>query len=74
MHSLSPRDDLADRLESHIARRTGGQVRDLQVESSEDCIILRGRSRTYHAKQIAQEAALDEAGGCPMLVNQIEVY
>ena len=32
-----------------------------------------GRSRTYHAKQIAQEAALDLAGEHPALANQIVV-
>ena len=65
--------ELADRLESRIVRRTGGQVRDLRVVAIEDRVVLRGRSRTYHAKQLAQEAALDEADGPLALVNEIEV-
>ena len=65
--------DLADRLEVQIARRTGGQVRDLRVTFHDDRIVMRGRSRTYHLKQIAQEAALDETGGRPILVNEIAV-
>ena len=71
--AVAPLVDLVDRLEMHIARRTGGQVRDLCVVAIDDRLILRGRSRTYHAKQLAQEAALDGAGGWLVLVNEIEV-
>jgi hypothetical protein len=73
MPKLPAGDDLAYRLVSQIAHRTGGQVRDLEVESSEDHIIIRGRSRTYYMKQLAQEAALDESGDRCILVNEIEV-
>jgi len=66
--------DLADRLETNITRRTCGQVRDLRILASDDRVVLRGRSRTYHVKQLAQEAALDETGGTPALVNEIEVF
>ena len=67
------RDDLAERLEVHIARRACGQIRDLHVVCSDDLIILRGRARTYHAKQLAQEAVVDLTGGQPALANQIVV-
>ena len=40
---------------------------------SDDTIILQGRSRTYHAKQLAQEAVLDLADGRRALANQIVV-
>lgn len=63
---------LTDHLAAHITRKTRGQVRDLQVESRDQQIILRGRSRTYHIKQIAHEAALDESGDY-RLINEIEV-
>lgn len=66
-------DNLADRLALHISSKTRGQVRDLQVESRDRQIILRGRSRTYYIKQVAQQAALDGSGDL-MLVNEIEVY
>jgi hypothetical protein len=36
-------------------------------------LILRGRCRTYHAKQLAQEAALDFARGLTGFDNQIVV-
>ena len=65
--------NLAERVEGHITRRAGGQIRDLRVTLLEDRIVLNGRSRTYHAKQLAQEAALDLTGGRPSLSNEIEV-
>ena len=40
---------------------------------SGDLIILQGRARTYHAKQLAQEAVLDVTGGHAALANQIVV-
>lgn len=66
-------DDLAQRIEGYIERRACGQIRDLHVVCSDELIILQGRSRTYHAKQLAQEAALDLTGGHPTLANQIVV-
>jgi len=67
-------DSLADRLESHITRRSRGQIRDLHVSLVGGRIVLRGRSRTYHAKQLAQEAVLDVTGGTPALINEIVVF
>jgi len=71
--TLTVEGDLAERVEGQIIRRAGGQIRNLVVLAPGDRIILRGRSRTYHAKQLAQEAALELTGGRPMLVNEIEV-
>jgi hypothetical protein len=67
-------DDLAERIEGYIERRACGRIRDLHVVCSGDMIILQGRSRTYHAKQLAQEAALDLTEGSPVLANQIVVF
>jgi len=66
-------DDLADRIEGQILRRAGGQIRDLHVLRRGDLFVLCGRSRTYHAKQLAQEAALDLPGVYPALANEIEI-
>jgi len=66
--------DLAERIEGQITRRAGAQVRDLHVLRVEDRIILRGRSRTYHAKQLAQEAALELTEAHLALTNEIEVW
>ncbi len=68
-----PEDDLAERLVGHIEIRSWGQIRDLQVVCSGGEILLLGWTRTYHAKQLAQEAVLDLAGGGSRLANQIEV-
>jgi hypothetical protein len=65
---------LAERIEGSIERRTCGRVRDLRVVCTETLVILRGRTRTYHAKQLAQEAALELTGEQANLSNQIWIY
>jgi len=65
--------ELAEQIEGQIERRASGRIRDLHVVCSEDMIILMGRSRTYHAKQLAQQAVLDLTGGRPALANEIVV-
>jgi hypothetical protein len=65
--------EFAQRLEGSIERRASGRIRDLHVVCSDDSIILQGRSRTYHAKQLAQQAVLDLTDGHPVLTNQIVV-
>ncbi len=67
------RQDLAERIEGCIERMASGRIRDLHVVCSDDEIILQGRSRTYHAKQLAQQAVLDLTDGFPLLTNQIVV-
>jgi hypothetical protein len=65
--------EVAQFLEGHINRVSNGRIRDLHVVYSDDAIILQGRSRTYHAKQLAQQAVLDLTDGFPLLANQIIV-
>jgi hypothetical protein len=65
--------DLAERLEGYIEQRASGRIRDLHVVCSDAGIILQGRSRTYHAKQLAQQAVLDLTDGHTLLTNQIVV-
>ena len=48
------------RLECSIARRTGGRVRDLRVETVDGRVIVHGRSDSHHVKQLAL-AAVREA-------------
>jgi osmotically-inducible protein OsmY len=66
-------DGLEQRIERHIAGRAGGRVRDLRVECADGLVILRGRTRTHHAKQLAQEAACDLIEGPTGLANRIVV-
>jgi hypothetical protein len=65
--------DLAERLEGYIEQKASGRIRDLHVVCSDDMIILQGRSRTYHAKQLAQQAVLDLTDGHTLLTNEIVV-
>jgi hypothetical protein len=62
-----------ERLEAQVLRRLGGRIRDLRVLVRHNGIILQGRTSTYHAKQIAQHAAM-ELTGLPILANDIEVF
>jgi hypothetical protein len=74
VETMEPHEALAVTIERHIERRACGRVRDLRVACSDGRIVLQGRCRTYHAKQIVQEAALDLAGGRPGIIsNQIVV-
>jgi len=65
--------ELAQYIEGHVNRVANGRIRDLHVDYTDDRILLRGRSRTYHAKQVAQQAVLDLTDGYPLLANQIVV-
>jgi hypothetical protein len=62
----------AEHLELKVKRRLGSRVRDLRVIVRRDGVILTGRASTYHAKQLAQHAAM-ELGALPILANDIEV-
>jgi hypothetical protein len=61
-----------ERLESLIERRLGNRIRDLRVVVRETGLILQGRADTYHAKQLAQHAAM-EMTTLPILSNEITV-
>jgi hypothetical protein len=62
-----------EQLEAQLLNRLGGRVRDLRIIIRHNGMILQGRAPTYHAKQLAQHAAM-EVGGMPILANDIEVY
>ena len=59
-------------LESLIEHRLGNRIRDVRVVIKPMGLILRGRAATYHAKQLAQHAAMEQAT-LPILSNEIEV-
>jgi hypothetical protein len=59
-------------LELQLQRRVGGRVRNLRIVFRTGGIIIQGRAATYHAKQLAQHAAM-ELTGVPILANDIEV-
>jgi hypothetical protein len=59
-------------IEAHIQSRLSGRIRGLQVLRKTNGLILRGRTRTYYAKQLAQHAVM-AATDLPILANEIEV-
>jgi hypothetical protein len=59
-------------LETRLRARLRGRVQELRLEQSEGGLILRGCSRTYYGKQLAQHAVMD-AVNLPILANEIEV-
>jgi len=61
-----------ERLEALLQRRLGNRIRDLRIKLQAEGVILHGRTATYHAKQLAQHAAM-ELGNLPILANDIEV-
>ncbi len=61
-----------EHLETLMQRRLGNRIRDLRVVIRPEGVILQGRTATYHAKQLAQHAAM-ELGKLPILANAIEV-
>ena len=67
-------EELALYIEGHVDRASNGRIRDLRVVYSDDHIVLEGRSRTYHAKQLAHQAVLDLTDGHPLLANLIVVF
>ncbi len=61
-----------NRIEEQIRRQLTGRVRDLRIVLHRRKLILRGRSHTYYAKQLAQQAVM-EAFTLPLEANEIEV-
>jgi carbon storage regulator len=51
--------DLDAALARSITRRTGGQIGSLRVETTEGRVVIHGRTRTYHALQLAQAAVME---------------
>src|SRR5512135_257889 len=62
----------ADQLRARVSSRLGGRVPDIRLLVQEGGIILQGRSRTYYAKPLAQQAVMEETD-LPVLANEIEV-
>jgi hypothetical protein len=61
-----------ERLEGMLLRRLGNRVRNLRVILHPEGLVLQGRTATYHAKQVAQHAAM-ELADLPIVANEIEV-
>jgi BON domain-containing protein len=60
-------------VEQQIQERTHRRVGDLHVEAHDGQVVVRGQTRTYYVKQLAQVAALEVLGAGRTLVNDIQV-
>jgi hypothetical protein len=69
---LPPPSQELDQLEVHLQGQLNGRVRDLRLVPRGRGLILRGRSRSYYGKQLAQHAVM-EAVSLPIVANEIEV-
>ena len=61
-----------DELEARLQSCLSGRVSGLRLRFHGDGLILRGWTRTYYAKQLAQHAVM-AATKLPILANEIEV-
>jgi hypothetical protein len=61
-----------DELETHLQSSLSGRVSNLRLAFKPDGLILHGRTRTYYAKQLAQQAVM-KATPTPILANEIQV-
>lgn len=61
-----------DRIEQRIKYQLSGRLRGFSLKYGSDGLVLRGRTRTYYAKQLAQHAVMD-ATDLPIVRNDIEV-
>jgi hypothetical protein len=69
-----PRDpDLATRVETRVQHLLAGRVRDFRVQIKEQGLVLQGRTRTYHARQLVRQAAMETAG-LPIAADEVEVF
>jgi osmotically-inducible protein OsmY len=70
--SAGNRNEVIDQLETHVQSQLNGRIRDFRVQVRERGLILRGQTRTYYAKQLAQQAVM-QISAWPILANEIEV-
>ena len=59
-------------IEAHIQSQLNGRIYGLRLLRETEGLVLRGRSRTYYVKQLAQHAVM-AATDLPILANEIEV-
>lgn len=74
MTTANPPPTDAESLEARVRRWLAGRahVRDLRLVIRDGGLVLEGRAACYHAKQLAQHAAMT-VSGLPLRANRIEV-
>jgi len=66
-------DGLADAMVRRIENATCGRVSGQYVARLGESIVLHGYCRTYHARELAHQAALDIADGNVTLIDLLTV-
>lgn len=61
------------RPECSIARRTGGRVQNLRVETVDGRVVVRGRSDSHHVKQLALAAVLEAFEASESQTERVEL-
>ena len=69
---IAPRASELEQIEAHVQSKLNGHLRHFHIRMQSDGLVLRGHSRTYYAKQLAQHAVM-KATDIPILRNEIEV-
>lgn len=59
-------------LEELVRVRLGGRVREFQLSIRDAGLVLRGRAKSHHAKQLAQQTIMD-LNQASIKSNEIEV-
>ncbi len=54
---------LAEQVATHIHQYTHGRIRNLVVEESQGTVMVSGEVRSWHAKQLALQGALELLSG-----------
>jgi hypothetical protein len=54
---------LTTQVEARVRQETSGRIRDLTVREDHGRILIRGRTPTHHAKQLALHGALQLLSG-----------
>lgn len=61
-----------DRIGQRVQHQLIGRLDDFRLKGGANGLVLRGRTRTYYAKQLAQHAVM-AATDLPISRNEIEV-
>jgi hypothetical protein len=64
--------EAVEEVEAKVATQIGGRVRDFRLAARGTGLVLQGRCRTYHAKQLVLQAVM-EVTELPILANEIRV-
>ncbi|CAN5908445.1 hypothetical protein BH23PLA1_BH23PLA1_11140 [soil metagenome] len=59
LSSVKGTNSLIDQVQHSIEQTTHGQIRDLSVEEVQGRVVVCGQAPSYHAKQLAFQAALE---------------